>query len=218
MKSLFFEALVIAAIMLSSCSNDSSGLNKPQEKQNNPPAAEINESHTEEVFQVTMTPQYQFLTGIKINISGDFNGDGQKENAWSVITSEAVFQQKEYGFSLFFSDKNVAPFQSKTFSTSDSTIILINEGDLNDVPGDEISIYLPPMNSLVYNMTTYTYHEGAWKQFGETILIPTAFYGEQDLDPAKIIYKENGKVYYDEVDVNSEEFKLEKKHLKLKSF
>ncbi|HYG52982.1 MAG TPA: hypothetical protein VD905_18915, partial [Flavobacteriales bacterium] len=89
-------------------------------------------------------------------IKGDFDGDGEEEIVFTKITSPAKFQEKPYNYELLSSCKSLPVYKNQTLSTSNDVIWMINEGDLNGIPGDEISLYLSPLNGGTYNLITYT--------------------------------------------------------------
>lgn len=140
-------------------------------------------------------------------VQGDFNGDGKKEFAFPVQTIVGQGNPMEDGTSDEY-EIQFTELQLKTIVTGCCTMQFINEGDLNEDGGDELSVYQAPMNGNTFSMTTYTYSKGSWKELIKTFLIPT---GGDYLDNQQIqdiIWKENGVVYYNEVDPNDENFRL----------
>jgi len=105
----------------------------------------------------------------------------------------------------------------KSIKAGCCNIRLINEGDLNNDGGDEISIFQAPINGCTYSMTTYSHIYGTWKQIVETFLIPTGCDTISDLDLQKRIFKENNAIYYYDTDLNDENGKLVKKKATSKS-
>lgn len=155
------------------------------------------------------------VPSVGTSVQGDFNGDRQKEFAFSVQTTKGEGNPIDDGtpdeYSVYFSTDMI-----KSLAVGCCDIRLINEGDLNADGRDEISIYQAPMNSYTYSMTTYSFINNAWKVVIETFLISTAGDYINDEDLQKRIFKENGSVYFYDTDDNDENFKLVKTKITLK--
>ena len=149
------------------------------------------------------------------SVQADFDGDGKKEFAFAVKTKEGEGNPIDGGtadeYSVNFSTDKLKPILVGCCDTR-----LINEGDLNGDGRDEISVYQAPMNGNTYSIRTYSFVNGTWKVLIETFLIPTGgdFISDEDLQ--KKIFKEKGFVYYYDVDVNDENFKIIKTKATLK--
>ena len=80
-------------------------------------------------------------------------------------------------------------------------VYLVNEGNLNNDKASEISVFQAP--------------KGRWTKLIPMFLIPTFCdpFTEEDLE--KKVFKENGKVYYWETEVNDEDHKPLKKSVKI---
>ncbi|KAA5534944.1 hypothetical protein F0919_10115 [Taibaiella lutea] len=113
-----------------------------------------------------------------------------------------------------FSSSEIKPLN---INPNREDIYLINEGDLNNIRGDEITVYGPPLHGCTYEMSTYTYADGAWKLIIEPFLIPTACNEMSDAELQNRILKEGGVVYYYDTDVNDVHFRLIKKKARLKT-
>ena len=143
-------------------------------------------------------------------VQGDFSASGKQEVAFIVRTVAGQGNPIEDGtadeYEIQFSDISLKPIEAGCCEMQ-----LVNEGDLNEDGGDELSVFQEPMNGNTFSMTTYTFTNGIWKELIKTFLVPT---GGDYLDQEQIqnmIFKENGVLYYYVVDANDENFKLIKK-------
>ena len=150
---------------------------------------------------------------INAQILGDFNGDQQEEMSYVHVLKEGVFDKSPFLLSIDFSSSTI---NSLEISANKNEIILINEGNLDCLDGDELSILLPPNHGCTYTLITYSYFKGEWKQLFEPILIPTRCDEISQIDLEGRIFIANGIVCYYETDVTTEEYKLIKKKIKLK--
>ncbi len=149
------------------------------------------------------------------SIQGDFNGDEQKEYAFAVKTFQGQGNPLDGGTADEFS-VNFSSDKLKSFTVGCCSIKLINEGDLNGNGKDEITVYQAPMNGNTYSMTTYSNKNGKWEVIINTFLIPTGGNMLSDEELQKRIFKENGSVYFYDVDLSSKNFNLVKKKVTLK--
>ncbi len=163
------------------------------------------------MFQ-TLQAQGQ-VPSVGTSVQGDFNGDGQKEFAFSVQTKIGEGNPMEDGTADEFA-VNFSTDKFKSIDVGCCDIRLINEGDLNADGNDEITVFQAPMNGCTYSMTTYSFVNNTWKTLIESLLIPTGCDYLSDEEIQKRIFIENGKVYYYDVDSNDENFKLVKKSVK----
>ncbi|MGN6531072.1 MAG: hypothetical protein ACTHK0_04900 [Ginsengibacter sp.] len=147
--------------------------------------------------------QKQLAVGQKI--TGDFNGDGKTEDAFLKRTNP---KSKINRWILSFSDKSIA-----AIPLGCCDVILINEGDLNGDKASEISVFQAPENSCVYTWTTYSLKTSRWTKFIEPFLIATDCENFKQADLQRRVFKENGKVYYWDVDPNDEESEPIKKQV-----
>jgi hypothetical protein len=152
-------------------------------------------------------PQKQMVVGQRI--TGDFNGDGKMDTAFLKQSTNAKIKAR--GWTLFFSDKT---FPSMRLGCCD--VYLINEGDLNKDKAMELSIFQAPENGCTYMWTTYSYKEGLWTKLIPMFLVPTYCDPFTAADLEKIVFTENGKVYYWEIDPNDQEGKPKKKQVAVK--
>lgn len=148
-------------------------------------------------------------------VQGDFNGDGKKEYAFAVQTKQSEGNPMDGGIPGEYA-VNFSTDKLKSIIIGCCEATIINEGDLNGDGRDEISVFQAPMNGNTFSMTTYSYVNGAWKITIETFLIPTAGDYLSDESLQKRIFKENNSVYFYDVDVNDENFRLVKKKARLK--
>ena len=150
---------------------------------------------------------------IGTSIAGDFDGDGTIEKTTLQMYSKGKDEDEIDYFTINFSSAKIKPLK---VSCDRDYLTLINEGDLNNIPGDEITVYSPPFGGCTFNMTTYTYVNEKWKPIMEPILVSTACDEMSDADLQKRIFKEGHTVYYLDQDLNDENWKLIKKKAKMK--
>jgi len=142
--------------------------------------------------------QKQLVVGQKI--SGDFNGDGKVDTAFLKVNANSKTKHKNWRLS--FSDKTILSMQLGCCEP-----ILINEGDLNGDKTIEFSIFQAPENGCVYIWTTYSLKNKQWAKLIQPFLIATDCEDFKPADLQKRVFKENGKVYYWDVDPNDEQNK-----------
>jgi hypothetical protein len=135
-------------------------------------------------------------------IVGDFNGDKKLDTAFVTLNKHS----KSKIYSVSFSDKTIP-----AISLGCCDIILINEGDLNNDKKTDLSVFQAPENGCVYMWTTYSLRDKKWKQMVGPFLISTDCENFLPKDLEKRVFKENGKVYYWDVDPNDENGKPIKK-------
>ncbi len=143
------------------------------------------------------------------SITGDFNGDGTLDVAILRIVKEGVFQEESWTLAIEFPSRDIPSIE---FQCDREYSTLINEGDLNNIAGDEITIYSPPLGGCTYHMTTYSLIDNKWKIIVPTFLIPTACDNMSYDQLQARIFKENDSIYYYETD--PETFELIKTKIK----
>ncbi|MFL5809268.1 MAG: hypothetical protein ACJ749_07075 [Flavisolibacter sp.] len=148
--------------------------------------------------------QKQLVIGQKI--TGDFNGDRKTDTAFLKVKTNS--KSKVHSWTLSFSDKSIP-----AMPLGCCDVILINEGDLNGDKTTEISVFQAPENGCVYMWTTYSLKTNRWTKFIEPFLIATDCENFKPADLQNRVFKENGKVYYWDVDPNDEENKPIKKQV-----
>ncbi len=130
-------------------------------------------------------------------ITGDFNGDGKVEIATSVLTKKGIGSPMDGGtadeYEIQFSDKSIPPITNVSMGRE---VAIIDEGDLNNDKKDDISIYTHPLNGFHDVMRTYSLLSNKW------IIVIPAFdiltegdYLNYD-ELQKMVFKENGSIYY----------------------
>lgn len=140
-------------------------------------------------------------------ISGDFNGDGILENTSTKILKEGILEEEPFQLEINFSSDSI---KSLPFSCDRNWIWLINEGDLNGIAGDELTVYSPPNHGCTYAMTTFTFVNKNWKQLMEMFLVPTFCDEMSDEDLQKRIFIEGNDVYYFETNFDGDSTRLVK--------
>lgn len=182
LKAMKYILLFILLLHLSSCSN---------KKQGNPDKNEPTIPKTE--VQQTNQKSNSLSIAIGDSITGDFNGDGTLDVAILRIVKEGVFQEEAWTLAVEFSDKDIPSIE---FQCDREYSTLINEGDLNNIAGDEITIYSPPLGGCTYHMTTYSLIDHKWKIVVPTFLIPTACEEISNDELQARIFKEGNSIYY----------------------
>lgn len=143
----------------------------------------------------------------------DFNGDDEPDDRITVPVVEGSGNPVEDGipgkFTITFDNKKLPDLAVGCCNPRP-----VGEGDLNGDGAAELSVFQSPMNGCVYTMTTYTFRNGKWKQLFEPFLVPTGCNEITKEELEALVYKENGKVYFMETDVNDESFKKSPKEVK----
>jgi hypothetical protein len=135
-------------------------------------------------------------------IVGDFNGDTKSDTAFVTLGKNS----KSKKYTVSFSDKTIP-----AIPLGCCEIILINEGDLNSDRKTDFSVFQAPENGCVYMWTTYSLKNNRWTQLVGPFLISTDCEKFLAKDLEKRVFKENGHVYYWDVDPNDENNKPIKK-------
>lgn len=147
---------------------------------------------------------------------GDFDGDGLTDTATAILTKKGEGNPQEDGtpdeYTITFSDKKFP-----ALPIGCCYAILINEGDLDNNGTDEFSVLQAPQNGCMDSMTTFTFKNGKWQQLIESFLIPNACDGFTEDEIQNRVFLENGKLYFMENDLDSEDFILVKKEAVLKT-
>jgi len=153
------------------------------------------------LFPAICFAQTQSSVGHKI--IGDFNGDGKVDTAFLKVKTDTKTKHKDWTVS--FNDKTIASIHIGCCDP-----LLINEDDLNADKTTELSIFQAPENGCVYVWTTYTLKNGHWIKLFQPFLIATDCEDFKVLDLQNRVFKENGKVYYWDVDPNEENKRIKK--------
>ena len=129
-------------------------------------------------------------------IYGDFNGDGNLENAYRVLIKKGYGNPVEDGvpdeYEIHFSDKRIKPIKDNLY-----WFFLVNEGDLDEDGSDEISVREDPMNGCIGSVKVFTIKNGKTDYLFE----PFMFYSgacdsEMIIEPEDLVENDNGTVYY----------------------
>ena len=148
-------------------------------------------------------------------IYGDFNGDGNFEYAFRVLTKKGHGNPVENGipdeYQIQFSDKNINPIKVDC-----CWFKLINEGDLNKDVTDEITIVQAPENGCDGRVRTFTIKAGkSYNLFNEfTIFWCGDAFKNEELQ--KLVFNENNVIYYYEDDPDGEKGLIKHKALEMK--
>jgi len=142
-------------------------------------------------------------------ITGDFNGDGRTDTAF--VKQTFIAKTKAKSWTLMFSDKTIPGMQLGCCD-----LYLVNEGDLNKDKATEISIFQAPENGCVYVWTTYSLKNNRWTKFIQPFLIATDCEHFKPEELRNRVFKENGKVYYWDVDPNDDANQAIKKQVTIK--
>ncbi|AWH84776.1 hypothetical protein HYN59_06400 [Flavobacterium album] len=136
----------------------------------------------------------------------DYDGDGIADEAEVILVKEGegnpVEDDTPSEYAIAFNNKK---FAQLPIGCCEATII--PEGDLDGDGAAELSVFQSPMNGCVHTMTTYTFRNGKWQKLFRPFLVPTGCDEISKEELEKLVYKENGKVYIMETDVNDEDFK-----------
>lgn len=129
---------------------------------------------------------------------GDFDGDNTQDTAFAEILSVKDLESSEDGeqvvlFNIHFSEKGLLPF---VFSANHEDVTLINEGDLDGKPGDEFSIYSPPLHGCMYTLYVYHREGGSFKEMMEPVFVPSACDGMEMENVQSRIFKNADTVFY----------------------
>jgi hypothetical protein len=95
-------------------------------------------------------------------------------------------------FIISFSNSSVAAFR---FETDTDERLLINEGDLNGIPGDELTIYTRSTTiNAGFDLECYTFSNGAWGLLMDNVSYPANI--PERPQPDQLIFKKNERVYF----------------------
>lgn len=175
------------------------------------------ETNNDTLHHVTLKEQPDSIPKINSErIEGDFDGDGQTEFAFGVKIKEGSGNPVEGGeaavFEIRFSNNKISPINVGCCS-----IRLINEGDLNKDGADDLSVFQAPMNGNIYLVKTLSLKKkDQWSLIMDPLLVPVVNGDISDKALQERIFLENGLLYFLEVDIDDENFRLVKKQAVLK--
>jgi hypothetical protein len=174
MTYLFRSLLFLTGlVMVSSCSNKSESTDESSTPQD--------------------TTRYEagVVTQEKVDVEGDFNGDGKTETAVLRMIKEGELQSTPWIYTLVFSDPAI---QSLTFDAPLESPIVMNESKINNIPGDELTIITQAPMMGVTGVNVYGLSDGMWgpvmEGFGSKIMLPDS------LSFNDLVFTENGKAFY----------------------
>ncbi|RYX99801.1 hypothetical protein EON78_02625 [bacterium] len=178
----------------------------------------VNSSSNSTQLEVIDTP-----TDIKNSIKGDFDGDGLYETAQIELIKPGIIGEKSWEMKVNFSNPKIKAIQ---FQSEQEYSSLINEGNLNNTPGDEISILIPPANGNMYYLKPYKLQGGEWKELFEGFLTPSSILflnDNNEIDPGYIEFEERLFIdkdtvyYYDYQNVEFPDDEQEFRFVKVKA-
>ncbi len=129
---------------------------------------------------------------IKADAQGDFDGDKLIETAKIKLKIKGD-EQSSWTYTITFSNPKIKPFD--VVSASDK-IELINEGQLDNTKGDELSIKKATFNGGMLNpiLALFSYHNGNWITATESIFVGGHL--PDSLNLSKMIFKKGHQVFY----------------------
>lgn len=153
---------------------------------------------------ISSPPQLTEIIPDTLRIEGNFNGDHILDEAYAV---------------LYRGDKYIVRFSAdslKALPPSKGRIRLVNEGDLNQDGGDELSVFQESPHGGFYFVSTWSYTKGRWRRITKTWVVPyfCDYISDEELQGRIVL--EDGTVYYYEADVKDENFSLVKKEMYLR--
>ena len=156
------------------------------------------------LMTITSPPQLTEIIPDTIRIEGDFNGDHIADIAYGV---------------LYRGNRYIVRFSSdsiRALPPCDGRIRLVNEGDLNNDGGDELSVFQEARQGCYYYVSTWSYMKNRWKHITKSWILPYFCDYVSDEELQDRIVLEDGTVYYYEADVKDENFSLVKKEMLLR--
>lgn len=163
------------------------------------------------VMTVVAPPETPQVVPDTIKIDGDFNGDGNLDEAFGVLYRKAMEEEGQDEYVIRFSNPDIKPLV-----TGYGEIRLINEGDLNSDGRDDISVYQAPLHGCTYMMSTWGFTKTGWKQIADPWLVYNGCNYLSDEDLQNRIVMEDGIVYYYQEDQQDEHMTLAKKEMGMK--
>ncbi|MBO9154528.1 hypothetical protein ACFOTA_20110 [Chitinophaga sp. GCM10012297] len=140
--------------------------------------------------------------------TGDFNGDGTIDTAYSTLYEQAAGEDWQARYRVRFFSRAL-PDMPDIFGRTR----LVNEGDLDGDGRDELSTFNEPLHGCIYNLNVWSFINGSWEPFAGPLLVPTSCDAVSDKDLEARIWKENDTVFIWEMDLNDENSVLIKKPL-----
>ncbi|WP_440135429.1 hypothetical protein [Chitinophaga sancti] len=163
------------------------------------------------VMAVGAPPETPQVVPDTIRINGDFDGDGNQDEAYGVLYRKAMEREGQDEYVIRFSNPAI-----RSLVTGYGEIRLINEGDLNSDGRDDISVYQAPLHGCTYVMSTWAFTKAGWKQLSDPWLVYNGCNYLSDEDLQHRIVVEDGIVYYYQEDPHDEQLTLAKKEMGIK--
>jgi hypothetical protein len=129
---------------------------------------------------------------------GDFDGDGVVEAATVKLTTEGELQSKPWIYTIEFSNPKIVPF---SFASGTEFYQILNEGTLNNIPGDELSVLTQGGTMGLTQLQAYSFSNAIWGYAMDGV---SSYVNLPDSIPLQdIILKVNSDVFfYDYVNNN----------------
>jgi hypothetical protein len=100
-------------------------------------------------------------------ITGDFDGDKQPEKILTKLMSGPGAQPEEpWTYAIEFLNAKLPPLEIEAMS--EDGFYLLNEGDIDGLPGEELSVVTSAMDHLA-SLSVYGFREGQWIEIAESI-------------------------------------------------
>lgn len=132
---------------------------------------------------------YKAQEGNNEKISGDFDGNGTKEYAYTKVSDCSDECDGKCDTTIYFSDKNIKPFIISPANGG----TLYNLGDLNNDGKDDIGFYPNWCTSCWHPFYVYTFGKTGWKPLVPSISTHCSQW-EEDKFPIKKDPKKKGYV------------------------
>jgi hypothetical protein len=100
-------------------------------------------------------------------VSGDFDGDGVQEKILAKLLKDAHADSEDtFSYSIEFANPKINSIEVS--SIQDGGYMLLNEGDIDGKPGDELSIVICDIDNEA-DLRIYTLKDSKWNQIAESV-------------------------------------------------